>query len=113
MNTSEPENLKHNARYTLKSLKQELRTSFKGMPSNPPRLFVVNEDGSGVELLRDVDLVTYFDMVSNDPTSDIKEEPLPHEPNSTSVTVVSVQQSCGRKGENADRMVAFRQVGLN
>ncbi|KAJ3410310.1 Sperm-associated antigen 17 [Chytridiales sp. JEL 0842] len=102
-----------NETLAIKPIKDVLQTSYSNMPSNTPRLFVVNEDGSGVELLRDVDLVTYFEKVSQDGTTDIKEEPLPHEPNSTSVTIVSVHAN-DRNMDGDDfckaQLVTFRQL---
>ncbi|KAI8837572.1 hypothetical protein BC829DRAFT_43618 [Chytridium lagenaria] len=45
------------------------------VPRNPPRLFVIDEDGSGVELLRDMDLIPYLRREINNPETTIVEEP--------------------------------------
>jgi hypothetical protein len=52
--------------------------------SHPPRLFVCRPDGSGVELLRDADVVLFEACRKNDPSCSVVHEPLPSDPDAIS-----------------------------
>ncbi|KAJ3114084.1 hypothetical protein HDU96_002579 [Phlyctochytrium bullatum] len=56
---------------------------------NPPRLFVLEEDGSGLELLRDTDLIPFLRREYENPDSTIVEEPSEDDPNIIHVNVVT------------------------
>ncbi|KAJ3088936.1 hypothetical protein HK102_007589 [Quaeritorhiza haematococci] len=56
---------------------------------NPPRLFVISEDGSGYELIRDADMVPYFLQSFADPNVEIFEEEATVNSMALGVTVVT------------------------
>ncbi|XP_033635929.1 sperm-associated antigen 17-like [Asterias rubens] len=53
-----------------------------------PRFFVINEDGSGIELLRGNDIETYFKRASLDPNTAILSDPLPDHPDVNGITIM-------------------------
>jgi hypothetical protein len=57
--------------------------------SNPPKLFIVEENGTGVELLRDQDLLSYLNSECANPLNDVREASLAHMSKSVALTVTS------------------------
>ncbi|XP_022082066.1 sperm-associated antigen 17-like isoform X2 [Acanthaster planci] len=53
-----------------------------------PKFFVINEDGSGVELLRGEDIEGYLEQASLDPNTAILTDPLPDHPDVNGITVM-------------------------
>ncbi|KAJ3282059.1 Sperm-associated antigen 17 [Borealophlyctis nickersoniae] len=77
---------------------------------NAPRLFIIREDGSGAQLLRDVDLDTYFRDQLADSTAEIGEEGLPGDPAGLCVTVMSGVGKGNEDSMEAERIVTYRQL---
>ncbi|KAJ3142022.1 Sperm-associated antigen 17, partial [Irineochytrium annulatum] len=73
-----------------------------GAPSNPPRLFVIEEDGSGWELLRDQDMIPFLKANLAHSSTSIKEE-VSSEGLGTSITVVMNSET------PAGPLVTYRQ----
>ncbi|TPX65553.1 hypothetical protein SpCBS45565_g05046 [Spizellomyces sp. 'palustris'] len=57
-------------------------------PGNAPRLFLLREDGSGLELLRDLDTLDYLIEYKDKPTVKIIDEPLQQSPSSLCLTIL-------------------------
>ncbi|KNC99251.1 uncharacterized protein SPPG_05507 [Spizellomyces punctatus DAOM BR117] len=57
-------------------------------PGNAPRLFLLREDGSGLELLRDLDTLNYLIEYKDKPSVKIIDEPLQQSPSSLCLTIL-------------------------
>ncbi|KAJ3095957.1 hypothetical protein HDU97_006343 [Phlyctochytrium planicorne] len=70
-------------------LKDDAKICEQDTPRNPPRLFVVEPDGSGFELLRDVDIVPYLQKQRDNPDATIVQESIEDDPDAIGINVVT------------------------
>ncbi|KAI8615146.1 hypothetical protein BC830DRAFT_321220 [Chytriomyces sp. MP71] len=70
---------------------------------NPPRLFIIDENGSGIQLLRDLDLVPYFKKQLHNPNCEILEEILEE------LCVTLIGKEYGQT-EGSNDIVIYRQL---
>ncbi|KAJ3298893.1 hypothetical protein HDU79_005265 [Rhizoclosmatium sp. JEL0117] len=78
-------------------------------PSNPPKLFIIEDDGSGVQLLRDVDLFPFFkDQICN-PNTEILEDPMLSDGLGLFVTVIG-KSPIDTKKLSSGEVVFYRQL---
>ncbi|KAJ3243282.1 Sperm-associated antigen 17 [Chytriomyces hyalinus] len=78
-------------------------------PRNPPRVFVVGDDGAGVQFLRDVDLIHYFKRQLLNPDAEILEEVLA-DGSGLSVNVVGKEHSSDKEHSDGAEITFFRQL---
>ncbi|KAJ3214621.1 Sperm-associated antigen 17 [Dinochytrium kinnereticum] len=100
---------KDTPRVPPKKLVEYLRTSSdirSPSPLNPPRLFVVEEDGSGFEMLRDEDVWRYL---KRNPRLQVSEEILTDKPDAVQLSIIKqLEKRPGVLGES--QMAILRQV---
>ncbi|KAJ3379772.1 hypothetical protein HDU84_006426 [Entophlyctis sp. JEL0112] len=79
------------------------------VPCNPPALFMLEDDGSGVQLLRDLDLFEFFKGCSQNPDVEIIERIINENdtPAGLAVTVVGKPYSSAQASSD---IVVFRQL---
>ncbi|KAI9344974.1 hypothetical protein BDR26DRAFT_917081 [Obelidium mucronatum] len=77
-------------------------------PSNPPKLFVIDDDGSGIQLLRDVDLIPYFKDQIRNPNTEILEDCNLGDGTGIHVTVIGKPPIA--KKLNSGDLVFYRQL---
>ncbi|KAJ3227769.1 hypothetical protein HK099_000442 [Clydaea vesicula] len=82
-----------------------LATEEKNAIYNCPRLFLINQDGSGFELLRDRDLFFYLREQSSNPNTSICEEAVDGEEGSISVSILSQEIN-----ETSSQQIKFRHL---
>ncbi|CAK8694543.1 unnamed protein product [Clavelina lepadiformis] len=58
------------------------------MEHHPPRLFVIHNDGTGIELLRHKDVQDYIGDAQLDPTTAVVREPLPEDEKAVGITIM-------------------------
>ncbi|KAJ3229236.1 Sperm-associated antigen 17 [Chytriomyces hyalinus] len=78
-----------------------------GGPRNPPRVFVVGDDGAGVQFLRDVDLIHYFKRQLVNPDAEILEEVLA-DGSGLGVNVVGKERSNDKEHSDGAEITFFR-----
>ncbi|KAJ3020431.1 UNVERIFIED_CONTAM: Sperm-associated antigen 17 [Siphonaria sp. JEL0065] len=78
-------------------------------PNNPPKLFIVEDDGSGIQLLRDVDLIHFFKDQLRNPNTEVLEDPVLGDGTGLFVTVIG-RSTVDPKKHNSGDMVFYRQV---
>lgn len=81
---------------------------------NIPRLFLLKADGTGLEFLRDINLIDYLKEASDSEHMRIVEEPVINDPRSAAVTLFSTTAEGGKESKDMlslrQRIVRFRQV---
>lgn len=91
-------------------LSQSSKSKIQSKP-NAPKLFIIREDGSGCQLLRDFDVLPYLRDCDADNETEILEDSLDVEKNAFCVTVVKERsQKEAPIGKSVSPSLVFRQL---
>ncbi|KAJ3219014.1 Sperm-associated antigen 17 [Dinochytrium kinnereticum] len=96
--------------HLVASLLRSEWTPDDSIPRNPPRLFIIEEDGSGMELMRDLDMIPYLRRESNNPQTTIVEEKLEEDPGAVGVSVVTKVDALEDGVKLKDSVITYRML---
>ncbi|KAJ3012231.1 Sperm-associated antigen 17 [Thoreauomyces humboldtii] len=116
--SNETPEMVHKSTKPTRSSTQVVSETAKRAPSNrfrnPPRLFLLQSSGQGLELLRDDDLQQFFKQQTANPAVQIIEEALVDRPTSVAVTVIAgAEPENGLPSLHSAPLVQYRQLIRN
>ncbi|KAJ3111003.1 Sperm-associated antigen 17 [Physocladia obscura] len=88
----------------------ETRIASTNSIHNPPKLFIINDDGSGVQLHRDIDLQPYFKVQIQNSNVEIVEEAFTGDGLGISVTFIEKIHLDLNKKQGSAHVVEYRQL---